>query len=142
MGKRTRRQFWRTLRSAVNRRIDACFPDAAEVRLLELCGGMTLTIGRIKRDGRPFTLILSEGQLLKSEKFRRVASEHKAVLYMNDIGQVICIQASDYDRNVVAYQELEDELLGQGLRVAFIPERWLANNPLRALNSVKHFIYQ
>lgn len=61
---------------------------------------------------------------------------------MNDIGQVICLQKSDYEHNVVAYQELEDELLGQGLRVAFIPERWLANNPLRALNSVKHFIYQ
>jgi hypothetical protein len=130
-----------TVKAALHSRYVHCFPEPAEVRLLELCGGITFTIGRIKRDGKPLTIIFSQGHLLKSEKFQRVASENKSILYANDIGQIICIQGSDYERNVVAYQEQEDKLLQRGYRVKYIPQRWLETNPLLALNSVKSFIY-
>src|SRR5690348_7865918 len=81
------------------------FHDPAEVRLLEICGGTTFTIGRLTYDGRPFTLILSHGKLLKSEGFRRVALDNKSILYMNDVNQVLAIQGYDYERDVVRYQE-------------------------------------
>ena len=139
--KRALRQFTKQLRASAKRRYDSLYPEPAEVRLLELCGGVTLTIGRIKRNGKPLTFILSEGRLLKSENFKRLAYDNRATIYMNDISQALVIRGNDYDRNIVYYQELEDKLLGQGLRVQFIPQSWIDQNPLRALNSIKSFMY-
>lgn len=130
-----------TVKAAIHDRYLQQFPEPAEVRLLELCGGITFTIGRIKRDGKPMTIILSNGKLLKSEKFQRVALENKAILYMNDIGQAICIQGKEYERDIVAAQQLEDEFNERGIRVRYIPQSWLDNNPLKALQSVQSFIY-
>lgn len=129
------------MKAALRSRYLQCFHDAAEIRLLELCGATTLTIGRIKRDGRVMTIVLSNGKLLKSEKFRRVALENKAVLYMNDVGHVLGILGHDYETNVLKYQDMEDSLESRGYRVQFIPQRWLENNPSRALQSVQRFIY-
>lgn len=129
------------LAAAIRQRYEACYRDPAEIRLLEILGGITLTIGSLKRNGRTFTLVLSEGYLLKSEHFRKVANDNRAVLFMNDIDQVLVIQKYDYQHDVVKYQELEDELLGRGLRVRYIPQSWLDYNPAKAVMSVKQFIY-
>lgn len=141
MNPRSRRDFIKKIKSSLHARYASLFPNPAEVRLLEVCGGITLTIGKIKRHGRPMTIIFSEGRLLKSEQFQRIALDNKAILYMNDINQVIAIQGNDYERNIVKYQELEDSLLERGMRVRYIPQRWLESNPMRALESIQQFIY-
>lgn len=117
------------------------FHDAAEIRLLEILGGSTLTIGRLRHDGRTFTLILSRGKLLKSEHFKRVALDNRTTLFMNDINQAIMIQGDDYQYDVLKYQEQEEALAERGIRVRYIPQRWLERNPLKALQAVQRFVY-
>ncbi len=136
------RQLKRSLKAHITANYAGLFPDPAEVRLLEILGGSTLTIGSIKRDGRPLTVILSYGYLLKSEHFKRVATDNKSILYMNDINQIIYVRPNEYERNVVTYFEQEESLKSRGFRLRTIPESWLMTNPLRARNSVRQFIYQ
>jgi hypothetical protein len=140
MGRR-RTGFLNTVKAAIHSRYLECFPEPSEVRLLELCGGITFTIGRIKRDGKPMTIILSNGKLLRSEHFKRVAYDNRTTIYLNDINQAIIIRGNDYQHDVVRYLEQEEKLMARGIRVKYIPQSWLENNPMTALQSVQHFIY-
>lgn len=120
---------------------DGLFPHPAEVRLLEVLGGITVTIGRIQRGGRPLTFILSEGKLLKSEHFRRVAADNKTVLYMNDVQHVLAIRADDFKRDVIGEFEADEALREQGYRIRSIPESLIINNPRQAKLSIQKFIF-
>lgn len=140
MGRR-RTRFTQTVTSAIRRRYLDCFIDPAEVRLLTILGGAVLTIGKLKRDGRPFSLVLSQGKLLRSEKFKRIALDNQTVLYMNDINNAIMIQMEDQRLDIVKEQELADRLIEADIRVRYIPQRWLESNPVQALKSVQQFIY-
>lgn len=129
------------MKAALRSRYLQCFIEPAEVRLLEIVGGTTLTIGRIKRDGKPMTIVLTHGKLLRSENFKRVAIDNKSILYMNDVNHAIMIQLDDYKQDIVKEQELSEKFMEAGIVVRYIPQRWLENNPMKALSSVQQFIY-
>lgn len=130
-----------TVKAALRSRYLATFIDPAEVRLLEIVGGTTLTIGRIKRDGKPMTIVLTHGKLLRSEKFKKVAIDNKSILYMNDVNHAIMVQLDDGKMDIVKEQELSEKFMAAGIRVRYIPQRWLENNPMKALTSINQFIY-
>jgi hypothetical protein len=117
------------------------FIEPAETRLLEICGATTITIGRIKRDGKPMTIVLTHGKLLRSEHFKKVAIDNKSILYMNDVNHAIMIQLDDGKMDIVKEQELSDKFMEAGIRVRYIPQRLLENNPLKVLQSINQFIY-
>lgn len=139
--RRNLRRLRKGLRQWMGALVDKCFPDAAEVRLLEVLGGTTLTIGAIQRGGRTCTLILSKGRLLRSERFRRVAADSRMVLWMNDVGQILAVQGRDYEHDIVKYFEADEALKQQGFRVQWLPELWLEKMPTRALRAVQNFVY-
>lgn len=129
------------IKAAAKSRYDASFIDPAEVRLLTILGGSVLTIGKIKKNGRPMSIVFTHGKLLRSENFKRVAIDNQSVLYMNDIHNAIMIQMDSYKQDIVKEQELEDKFIESGIRVRYIPQRWLESNPKLALQSIQSFIY-
>jgi hypothetical protein len=129
------------MKAALRSRYLQTFIEPAETRLLEICGATTITIGRIKRDGKPMTIVLTHGKLLRSEGFQKVAIDNQSVLYMNDVNHAIMIQLDSYKQDIVKEQEMADKFIEAGIRVRYIPQRWLESNPLKALQSIQQFIY-
>lgn len=127
------------LRAKLAARYELCFPTPIETRLVEILGGTTLTIGRIRKHGRPMTLIVNRGRLLRSEKFRRAALDGMGVL-ANDVKWAIAIQGPEYERDVVTAYERDELLREQGWRVRYIPARWLWENPAKARRDVLQFL--
>jgi hypothetical protein len=116
------------LRDAIYAYYERLFPSAVEVRLVEILGGTTFTIGRFRRNGRAMTVMLSRGRLLRSRRFRRGVLDGMGVL-ANDIQWAITIRGADYERNVVAAYERDEKLRTAGWRLAYVSVRDIWHNP-------------
>lgn len=116
------------LRDYIYFRYERLFPAPVQVRLLEILGGTTITIGAIRHNNRPLTLTLSRGRLLRSAKFRRQVLDGFGVL-ANDIKWAIAIQGPEYERDVVAAYERDEKWAEQGWRVAHVRIHDIWQNP-------------
>lgn len=132
-------QFYDRIRDSIYARYERLFPSPIEVRLIEILGGSTFTIGTIRRGDRQLTITLSRGKLLRSERFRRAVLDGKGVL-ANDVKWAIAIQGPEYERDVVAAYEHDELLKEQGWRVRYIPARDLWQSPTRVRSSVQQFL--
>lgn len=141
MSRRRKQSLYGNVKAALRSRYLQCFIEPSEVRLLTILGGSVLTIGQIKRDGRPMSIVFSHGKLLKSEHFKKIALDNQSILYMNDVNHAIMVQMDGYKQDIVKEQMLSDKFMEAGIRVRYIPQRWLENNPMKALQSVNQFIY-
>lgn len=139
MNRRELKQHYATLWEWLRRRWKSLFPKPAEVRLLQILGGSVIVIGSIRRNGRPLTITLSRGRLLRSERFRRSVIDDQGML-ANDVRWAIAIQGKDYERDVIAAYEQDEQLQAAGWRVRWIPEAWLWTNPSRVRKNVLQFL--
>lgn len=130
----------RQLTARLDAYVESLFPPADETRLIEVLGGTTFTVGGIRRNGRQLTVVLSRGQLLRSERFRRAALNQDGVL-ANDIQWAIKIRGHEYEHDVVAAYELDERMRDDGWRVRNIPARWLYEQPEKVRSIVQSFIY-
>jgi hypothetical protein len=130
----------RTVKAALHDRYVRMFPDPLETRLIQIRGGTTLTIGTLRREGRPFTVVISNGRLLRSERFRRSVIDDQGML-ANDLKWAIKLQGPEYERDVVAAYERDEAMAEAGWIVKTIPVRWLYENPNKVRTSVRQFIY-
>lgn len=129
------------LRDLASRRWSNCFPKPAEVRLLSILGGSSLTLGFIKsrETGYPLTLVLSRGPVLRAEKFK-FAAGGSLINLANDIKWGLCIEGAEYEHDVVTAQEMRDYLTGRDWHLLYIPERWLWSNPAKVRDMVLQFV--
>lgn len=107
---------------------ESLFPKPIDVRLLEILGGTTFTIGGIRRYNRPLTIVLSRGKLLRSRRFRRMVLDGQGVL-ASDIKWAIKIQGEEYERDVVLAFDRDERLRSTGWRVAYVSIKDLWQNP-------------
>jgi hypothetical protein len=117
-------------RDAIYARYERLFPTALDARLVQVLGGTTFTIGGIRRNGRPMTIVLSRGKMLRSRKFRKVVLDGMGCL-ANDVKWAIAIQGPEYERDVVTAYERDERLAAAGWRVAYIQVRDLWQSPER-----------
>lgn len=115
-------------RDRIYARYERLFPSAVDVRLVEILGGTTFTIGGIRRNGRAMTITISRGKLLRSRKFRRAVLDGMGVL-ANDVRWAIAIQGPEYERDVVAAFERDEKLAAAGWHVAYVQLRDVWHNP-------------
>lgn len=129
------------IRHTLAERYELLFPAPSEVRLMQILGATTVTIGRWrhKKTGRPLTFVLSRGHLLRSEKFRRSVVDGNGVL-ANDVRMAITIRGPEYERDVVAAYERDEYLKNKGWTIKAIPQSWLLSNPKKVRTSVLQFI--
>jgi very-short-patch-repair endonuclease len=125
-------------RDSLYARYERLFPSAVQVRLIEILGGTTFTIGRYRRNGRPMTITLSRGKLLRSRKFRRIVLDGMGVL-ASDIQWAIAIQGAEYERDVVSAYERDERLEAAGWRLAYVQGRDIWHNPARVRESLLPF---
>jgi very-short-patch-repair endonuclease len=116
------------LRDAIYARYERLFPTPVQVRLIEILGGTTFTIGAVRRNNRPLTLTLSRGRLLRSRRFRRRVVDGTGAL-ANDIKWAVMIQGPEYERDVLAVFERDEKLEAQGWRLAYVTARDIWNRP-------------
>ena len=116
------------LRDAVYARYESLFPRPVEVRLVEILGGTTITIGNVRHNNRPMTLVLSQGKLLRSRRFRHMVIDGRGVL-ASDIRWAIMIQGPEYENDVVMAYERDERLKSQGWRLAYVTVKDLWQNP-------------
>lgn len=115
------------------------FPRPAEVQLIQNLGGTVLVIGSIRNGGRPLTLILSLGRLLRSEGFK-LRDVDGTSMFINDIGMGLAIQPDGYSRDIVKEIEFDEQLKNQSLHVKWIPQQWLDKRPKAVRQMVASFI--
>lgn len=127
------------IRDALYARYERLFPTPVQVRLIEILGGTTFTIGRYRHNNRPMTITLSRGSLLRSQKFRRGVLDGMGVL-ANDVKWAIAIQGSEYERDVVSAYERDERLAEAGWRVAYVQVRDLWNNPQNVRQNLLQFL--
>lgn len=120
--------FYDRIRDSIYARYERLFPSAVQVRLIEILGGTTFTLGRYRHNNRPMTLTLSRGHLLRSRKFRRAVLDGMGVL-ANDVRWAIAIQGPEYERDVVAAFERDEKLAAAGWHVAYVQLRDIWHNP-------------
>lgn len=118
------------------------YPKPTDVRLIQVLGGVTLTIGfmRDRVTGYPLTIVFSKGRLLKSEHFRRAVLDNMGVL-ANDVKRAIALQGVEYERDVVAAYERDERLKSAGWNVLHIPAHWLWTDPSKVRQTVGNFVY-
>jgi very-short-patch-repair endonuclease len=131
--------FFDRLRDAVYARYERLFPTPVQVRLIEILGGTTITIGGIRRNNRQLTLTISRGKLLRSAKFRRMVLDGRGVL-ANDIMWAIAVQGSEYERDVVSAYERDERLRAAGWRLAYVNVRDVWTNPASVRNNILQFL--
>lgn len=129
------------IRSAIQKAWKSCFPRPVETRLINVLGGTTLTLGwlRDKATGHQFTLILSRGKLLRSERFRRAALTPGGIL-ANDIKWAIAVQGPEYEHDVVAAYEQDEKLAAAGWRLWYVRAADVWQNPGRVKKDVLQFL--
>lgn len=137
---RTYRRIKRIVTAALHDRYVRMFPDPMETRLIQILGGTTITIGAFRRDNRPMTIVLSNGRLLRSERFRRSVVDDQGML-ANDLKWAIKLQGPEYERDVVRAYEIDEAMAEAGWIIKTIPVRWLYENPNKVRTSVRQFIY-
>lgn len=106
-------------RDSIYARYERQFPSAVQVRLIEILGGTTITIGGIRHNGRAMTITLSRGKLLRSAKFRRAVLDGMGCL-ANDIKWAIAIEGPEFERDVVLAYERDEKLKAAGWRLAYV----------------------
>jgi hypothetical protein len=111
-------------------RYESLFPRPVQVRLIEILGGTTITIGGIRHNNRPMTLTISRGKLLRSRRFRRAVINDHGVL-ATDVRWAIIIQGADYERDVVSAYQRDEQLEREGWNLAYISLKDIWNNPNR-----------
>lgn len=130
--------FYDRTRDRIYARYERLFPSPVHVRLIEILGGTTITIGTIRRGNRPMTITLSRGRLLRSRKFRRAVLDGMGCL-ANDVKWAIAIQGPDYERDVVSAFERDEKLEAAGWRLAYVQVRDVWHNPERVRASLMPF---
>lgn len=124
------------LRDSIYARYERLFPSAIDSRLVQILGGTTFTIGGIRHNDRPMTIVLSRGKMLRSRKFRKVVLDGMGCL-ANDVKWAIAIQGPEYERDVVTAYDRDERLAAAGWRVAYIQVRDLWHNPERVRASLQ-----
>ena len=127
------------LRQKISAKFDSLFQAPVEVRLVEILGGTTLTIGAFRRNGNPLTITLSRGRLLRSKRFRRAVLDGNGIL-ANDVRWAIQILGADYERDVVAAYERDEWLEQHGWRLGYIREYDIWNRPANVMRDMTAFI--
>lgn len=127
------------LSATISKRFDTMFPRPVEVRLVEILGGTTLTIGTFRRNGNPLTITLSRGRLLRSRRFRRAVVDGCGVL-ANDVAWAIRIMGKEYENDVVRMFEHDEYLEEHGWRLGYVREHDIWNNPRRVFYDMTRFI--
>jgi very-short-patch-repair endonuclease len=127
------------LRSILSTKYNTLFPAPVEVRLVEILGGTTLTIGRLRRNGRPMTITLSRGRLLRSRRFRRAVLDGQGIL-ANDVKWAIQILGPEYERDVVAAYERDEWLEEHGWRLGYVRAFDIWNHPEKVRENIVPFI--
>lgn len=124
----------------MHKRLLKYYHNPDQIRLEQILGATTLTIGRFrdKQTGYPFSLVLSRGHILRSEKFRRTVIDDMGVL-ANDVQMAIGIQGYEYEHDVVAAFERDEYLAEKGWNIRYIPVSWLSE-PNRVRSFVNKFI--
>lgn len=115
------------------------FPTPVQVRLIEILGGSTITIGAFRRDNLPMTIMLTRGKLLRSKRFRAAILDGTGML-ANDIKWAIKILGPEYERDVVAAYEMDERLHQDGWHMAYVSARDIWNNPARVRASLQRFL--
>lgn len=118
------------LRDGLYARWEALFPRAVEVRLIEILGGTTMTLGNIRHNNRPMTIVFSQGRLLRSRHFRRTVIDGRGVL-AGDVRWAIMIQGPEYEHDVLMAFERDERLKAEGWRLAYVTVKDLWQNPER-----------
>lgn len=106
------------------------FMTPAEVRLLHILGGSTVTLGflRDRETSLPVTLIVSRGRLLRREGFkRRVMVAGQMLSFANARGLAITL-LQGYENDVLAYMEQSEQLAEAGWRVCYVPTSLLRDS--------------
>ena len=134
-------ELYDRIRDRLYTRYERLFPMPTEVRLLEVLGGTTLTIGGIRRRDRQMVITLSRGKLLRSRKFRRAVLNGMGVL-ASDVKWAIAIQGPEYEMDVVKAYERDEQLEAAGWRLAYVSIRDLWTNPASVRKNVLQFLSQ
>lgn len=125
------RYIFRDIKKFIQNRIERAFLDADEVRLINLLGGSTVTLGFIKnRHDQPITIVLSRGKLLRSEHF--TFNPHGLISFVNDIQRGIILGP----RDILVEQELSEK----GYYVTFVEPRQLWGNAGLVQRDLQRFI--
>jgi len=115
------------------------FPDQTTVRLMQILGSSTLVIGSVRQHGRPMTIVLWRGAMLRSENFRLAYVDGKPVL-SNDVRMAIALEDDDRTRDILIDQHYDEVFSERGYNVRWIPARWLSQ-PAKVKADVSRFIY-
>jgi hypothetical protein len=126
-------------RDAIYAMYERQFPSPVQVRLIEILGGTTITIGAIRRHNMPMTITLSRGRLLRSSRLRRGYLDGMGVL-ANDIQWAIAIKGPEFERDVIMAYERDEKLQQMGWRLAYISARDIWQNPARVRASILPFL--
>jgi hypothetical protein len=118
---------------------DSLFQSPVEVRLVEILGGVTLTVGFIRKRGRPMTITLSRGRLLRSKRFRRAVVDGDGML-ASDIKWAIKIMGAEYERDVVAAYEHDEYLKAHGWRLGYVRAWDIWNNEEKVRQLIVPFV--
>lgn len=119
--------------------LDNQFPSTVQVRLIQILGGTTFTIGSIRRGNTPMTIVLSHGKLLRSTRFRRAVLDGQGVL-ANDVKYAVKIMGYEYERDVVAAYERDEELKQQGWHLMYVSIRDIWQNPAQVRRRLLPFV--
>ncbi len=140
MRQRTRRKLIGKLKEQLNNKTKQLYATPAEVRLIQIMGGRTLTIHALRsaKSGLPVTLVLSRGKYLRREHFRRTGD--RLILFSNDIKWALALQGREYERDVVAAYERDQKMQANGWRVKYIRADWLWNKPELVRQDVLQFL--
>jgi len=108
--------------------LDRQFPSVVDVRLIQILGGTTITIGGIRKGNTPMTITVSRGKLLRSKRFRRAVLDGRGVL-ANDVQFAIQVMGPEYERDVVTAYERDERLEDNGWHLAYVQLRDIWNDP-------------
>lgn len=127
------------IRDVIYAHYEQLFPSAVEVRLVEILGGTTFTIGAIRRHNRAMTITLSRGRLLRSSRFRRGVLDGMGVL-ANDVQWAVAIMGPEYEHDVVNAFERDEKLEAAGWRLAYVSVRDIWQNPGKVRDNLRPFL--
>ena len=140
MRQRTKQKLIEKLKEQVKAKKRRLYATPAEVRLVQILGGKTLTLHTIKdkETNLPLTIVLSRGKVLRREHFKRTGDT--LILFSNDIKWALALEGREYQRDIVAAYERDQQLLSDGWRIKYIRAYDLFNNPDRVRQNVLQFL--
>lgn len=140
MRRRTKQKIINKLKEQLNVKTERFYPRPAEVKLIQVLGGKTLTIPTIRsqQTGLPMTIVLSRGKILRREHFKRTGDT--LILFSNDLKWALALQGREYERDVVAAYERDEELINSGWRIKYIRAYDLWHNPVELRKNLLQFL--